>query len=222
MQAPLPLTKNLNIKNRLSEAKAYRAEVLSKDPAYQEGQTKYDSFVKENGVETFSFNKENLHENLDKLSKVPYGTPVAVKTDAGIIYTHAGDGYNDRPKNKFQKMLRTATFGKPSFVMHYDPDDQKARAATFSLRSSGTLLYVRQVQEVTILKKMPTKRDSTSSPIPMLPKKPPNRHLTKRIPVGALKVKTTTMKWKATTEFRNVPPGLQENMNGIQEKQGSA
>lgn len=148
----LTADQRLEYKNRLADAKAYREEVLSKDPAYQEAQAKYDSFSKENGVETFSLDKDNLHENLEKLSQVPYGTPIALKTDAGIIYTHAGDGYNDRPKNKFSKMLRSATFGKPSFVMHYDPDDKKARAATFSLKSSGTLLYVRQVQEVTVLK----------------------------------------------------------------------
>jgi hypothetical protein len=139
-------------KNRLAEAKAYRAEVLSKDPAYQQGQVKYESFVKENGIATYTFSKENLHDNLEKLSTVPYGTPVAIKTQAGIIYTHAGDGYNDRPKNKLSKMLRNATFGKPSFVMHYDPEDQKARSATLSLQSSGTLLYIRQIQEVTVLK----------------------------------------------------------------------
>jgi hypothetical protein len=142
----------LDRKMRLAEAKAYRNEVLAKDPAHQEATSNYDSFVKENGVATYQINKANIHETLTALRDVPYGTPVALKTDGGIIYTHAGDGYNDRAKNKFSKMLRTATFGKPGFVMHYDSEDQQARSATFSLKSTNTLIYAKDVKEVTVLK----------------------------------------------------------------------
>lgn len=130
---------------KLMEAKEYRKEVLANDPVYQESVQKYTDFTKENGVKTISLNsKEEREKAIEQLAGIEHMTPLAIKTHNGYIYTYAGNGYSKKP-SKLNKL-----FFKPGFLLH--EKGQNINTSTISLSSSKIRVYIKDLEEITVLK----------------------------------------------------------------------
>lgn len=144
------LSEILEYESRYAEAKAFRKEVLAKDPAHIESETKFNNFVKDNAEASYDINvadRKTIYENIKKIEQLPYGTPVALKlANGGYIYDKAGNGYKNGSPGVIGKIFNY----KERFIQTQWGDE--ADRVNISLASSNTLFPLKEVSEIHVLK----------------------------------------------------------------------
>lgn len=140
----------LDVSYRLANAKEYRNKVLANDPAYQETLENYFRFNDEHAISTHSFSRSNLHESVEALKELPYGTPVSVELkNGGVLYAYSGNGLGSEPKNRFTQMLAKSG-GASNFVQGFDGDRDTHKHVAF--KDFDVLVSVNEIKTINVLK----------------------------------------------------------------------
>jgi len=146
----LPMSESLEYKIRLKEAKAYREETLSQNPAHIESEANFLA-ITENATQSFTnLKKTGYREIVASLKDLPYGTPVAIKTKNGdYLYDGAGNGRIQSLNGK--KTIADRILGQGHFMSAVNNNADDSYGAYVSLQHSNTSFPLREIESIHVL-----------------------------------------------------------------------
>ena len=148
MYRPKSFSDEIELKRRLDESVKYRKEIVENNAALKPSYEAFDTLVSTAGEESYVLDgsKTAYDKAYQELKKLPYGTPVAIKTLSGsILYDGAGDGLipEANRNNFFNKIV------KSGFVIAHD---SRTKEASVGLKNSSMSFSISEIAEIHVLK----------------------------------------------------------------------